>query len=401
MKRAYFLALALPALLFSPMAQADGLNPPGGGGALAAGNPTTIAGIVAGGGGVIKQIPGTYTIGSNYSTFAFGNNVQLSLSTDGTSANFAATLALINTSTTGGWGNALEVYNNIGGTYSLNTYINNAGIFYSTLNMVISGHYSAGANPGGHSGGGYAILQPNNYYQNMYACWADITGSCYQARNNSGAVGELSFSGQTHTGVFTVGIDAENSQFIWGATTITASGQVFTGDTFLARAAAANFRFGGADAAAPIAQTISFQNAAGMSNTAGVNTIFRASAGTGTGAGGTFQFQVAPPARPVSTQNAFAAALTIDAAGGVTIGTTEGNNTAKQLTSHPDQRQRRRARACRITADMLIGWRGANQMAALTAARYHSLIPVATGSPTTPTRSPAETSRSLCWASSG
>ena len=50
------------------------------------------------------------TIGSNYETLAFGNNVQLSLTTDGTSANFAATLALINTNPTGGWGKSLEVY---------------------------------------------------------------------------------------------------------------------------------------------------------------------------------------------------------------------------------------------------------------------------------------------------
>ena len=180
--------------------------------------------------------PGTVTTGSNIPALALGNNVQLSLTTDGTSSNFAATLALINTSTSGGWGNALEVYGNIGGTYSLNTYINNAGIFYSTLNMVISGHYSSGSGSGGHYGGGFSVLSPNNNYPNMYGCWADITGSCYQARNNTGAVGELSFSGQTHSGVFTIGLDAENSQFILGNTTITASGQVFTGDTFIARA---------------------------------------------------------------------------------------------------------------------------------------------------------------------
>ena len=206
------------------------------------------AGLLYGDGATLRSLPGTATIGSNYEALALGNNVQLSLTTDGTSSNFAATLALINTSTTGGWGNALEVYSNIGGTYSLNTYINNAGIFYSTLNMVISGHYSSGSGSGGHYGGGFSVLSPNNNYPNMYGCWADITGSCYQARNNTGAVGELSFSGQTHSGVFTIGLDAENSQFILGNTTISSSGQVFTGDTSISRIGAGQLAIGNASA---------------------------------------------------------------------------------------------------------------------------------------------------------
>jgi hypothetical protein len=314
----------LPLLLGADIALADSFTVPG---SLNLTIGTTgvsgTAGLLYGDGAMLRSLPGTVTIGSNYESLAFGNNVQLSLTTDGTSANYAATLALINTSTTGGWGNSLEVYSNLGGYLALSTYINNTGIYYSTLNMVISGHYSLGSNPGGHSGGGYSILSPNNYYPNMYACWADITGSCYQARNNAGTPGELSFSGQTHTGVFTIGLDAENSQFILGNTTITTSGQVFTGDTFIARAAAANIRFGGADAAAPVAQTISFQNVlAGTSNTAGVNTTFKASAGTGTGAGGSFLFQTALPGSSGTTQNAFATVLTIDGASGVTVAST-------------------------------------------------------------------------------
>ena len=282
------------------------------------------AGLLYGASALVQSLAATVTNGSGTSgtSLAFGNNVQLFLTTDGTVYN-AAVLTLANTSTTGGWNNLLEVYGNVGGTYSLNTYINNVGIYYSTLNMVVSGHYSLGAGTGGHYGGGFSILQPNNYYPNMYACWADITGSCYQARNNTGAVGELSFSGQNHGGVFTIGLDAENSQFILGNTTITGSGQVFTGDTFIARAAAANIRFGGADAAAPVAQTISFQNVlAGTSNTAGVNTIFKASAGTGTGVGGAFLFQTALPGSSGTTQNAFATMLTIDGASGVTVAST-------------------------------------------------------------------------------
>ena len=97
-------------------------------------------GLLYGASSLVQSLPGTVAIGSNYESLAFGNNVQLSLTTDGTSANYAATLALINTSTTGGWGNSLEVYSNLGGYLALSTYINNTGIYYSTLNMVISGH---------------------------------------------------------------------------------------------------------------------------------------------------------------------------------------------------------------------------------------------------------------------
>jgi hypothetical protein len=206
------------------------------------------AGLLYGDGATLRSLPGTVTIGSNYKSLAVGNNVQLSLTTDGTSANFAATLALINTNTSGGWGNALEVYSNLGGLYALETYINGVGIYYSRLNMVISGHVSPGAGSGGQYGGGYSILPSNANYQNMYDCWSDITGSCYTARTGTGAPGELSFSGQTHTGVFTIGLDAENSQFILGNTTITSSGQYFVGDTSISRLGAGQIAFGNASA---------------------------------------------------------------------------------------------------------------------------------------------------------
>jgi hypothetical protein len=311
----------LPLLLGADIALADSFTVPG---SLNLTVGTTgvsgTAGLLYGDGAMLRSLPGTVTIGSNYETLAVGNNVQLSLKTDGTSANYAATLALINTNPTAGWGNALEVYDNVG-SYSLNTYINGAGVFYSTLNMVISGHYSAGAGTGGHYGGGFSILPSNANYQNMYDCWADVVSSCYTARNATDAAGALSFSGQNAAGTFTIGLDAANTRVVFGATTITGSGQAFVGDTFVGRAAAANIRIGGADAAAPIAQTISFQNVlAGTTNTAGVNTVFQASAGTGTGAGGSFLFQTALPGASGTAQNAFTTALTIDGVNGVTVG---------------------------------------------------------------------------------
>ncbi len=76
-------------------------------------------------------------------------------------------------------------------------------------------------------------------------------------------------------------------------------------DTMLTRRAAANLRFGAADAAAPVAQTLSVQSVvAGTTNTAGANLTITGSQGTGTGAGGSIIFQVAPAGSSGTSQNA-------------------------------------------------------------------------------------------------
>jgi hypothetical protein len=83
-------------------------------------------------------------------------------------------------------------------------------------------------------------------------------------------------------------------------------------DLLLTRKAAANLRFGAADAAAPVAQTLSVQSVvAGTTNTAGANLTITGSQGTGTGAGGSIIFQVAPAGSSGTAQNALATALTI------------------------------------------------------------------------------------------
>jgi hypothetical protein len=84
-------------------------------------------------------------------------------------------------------------------------------------------------------------------------------------------------------------------------------------DTILARRAAANLALGAADAAAPVAQTLSVQSvAAGTSNTAGANFTIAGSQGTGTGAGGSIVFQVAPAGTTGTAQNALVTALRIN-----------------------------------------------------------------------------------------
>jgi hypothetical protein len=92
-------------------------------------------------------------------------------------------------------------------------------------------------------------------------------------------------------------------------------------DTILTRRGAANLRFGAADAAAPVAQTLSVQSVvAGTTNTAGANLTITGSQGTGTGAGGSIIFQVAPAGGSGTAQNALSTALTIANNRTVTIG---------------------------------------------------------------------------------
>lgn len=97
--------------------------------------------------------------------------------------------------------------------------------------------------------------------------------------------------------------------FSSGAPDVTAA------DTILTRRAAANLRLGAADAAAPVAQTLSVQSVvAGTTNTAGQNFTITGSQGTGSGAGGSIIFQVAPAGSSGTAQNALATALTITSA---------------------------------------------------------------------------------------
>ena len=93
-------------------------------------------------------------------------------------------------------------------------------------------------------------------------------------------------------------------------------------DLILGRRTAANLRLGAADAAAPVAQTLSVQSVvAGTTNTAGTNLTITGSQGTGTGAGGSLIFQVAPAGSSGSAQNALATAWQISGAGHFLAGT--------------------------------------------------------------------------------
>lgn len=117
-------------------------------------------------------------------------------------------------------------------------------------------------------------------------------------------------------------------------------------DLLLGRNAAASLRLGAADAAAPVAQTLGVQSVvAGTTNTAGANFTIKGSAGTGTGAGGSIIFQVAPAGSTGTAQNAFATALAIGTAdafsstgvmvspGVIQIASTSGDNKGIRISN--------------------------------------------------------------------
>lgn len=94
-----------------------------------------------------------------------------------------------------------------------------------------------------------------------------------------------------------------------------------TRDAFIQRVGPGSLRHGGPDSATAVAQTIGVQNVlAGTSNTAGANLTINGSQGTGTGAGGSIIFQVAPAGSTGSSQNTLSPALTINSAKLATFG---------------------------------------------------------------------------------
>lgn len=93
----------------------------------------------------------------------------------------------------------------------------------------------------------------------------------------------------------------------WTAAQTLASGTTlgWNSDTFIGRRAAAGLMFGAADAASPVAQTLSFQGARGGtdSNVAAVTATIQGSLGTGTGAAGLVSFKAGYAAASGTTQH--------------------------------------------------------------------------------------------------
>jgi hypothetical protein len=100
-------------------------------------------------------------------------------------------------------------------------------------------------------------------------------------------------------------------------------------DISLTRKGAANLRFGAADAAAPVAQTLSVQSvvAGATTNPAGADFTITGSQGLGSGAGGSIIFKVAPAGTAGNpAQNALQTALTINSLGVANFATSKTGN---------------------------------------------------------------------------
>lgn len=187
------------------------------------------------------------------------------------------------------------------------------------------------------------------------------------------ATGFFMSVGQLNTNGFESG---STSGFNWSSTTNPA----LTPDTYLTRKGAANLNLGAADAAAPVAQTLSVQSVvAGTSNTAGTNFTIAGSQGTGTGTGGSIIFQTAPAGTTGTSQNALATALTIDStqlstfggrissANGVNVGGTYGgqgtwlstNNVAADVNVLVGTGNNAGTLELGVSSDVLVGRRAA------------------------------------------
>jgi hypothetical protein len=153
----------------------------------------------------------------------------------------------------------------------------------------------------------------------------------------------------TTTGALTVtntigwagGFGADSNHLYSKSLALVNTATTYDSDTTITRKAAATYQLGAVDVASPVARTLTVQSVvAGTSNTAGVDWTLKASAGTGTGAGGKFVFQVAPAGSTGTAQNAYVTALSIDSGkavlavstGGLGYGTGAGG-AVTQITS--------------------------------------------------------------------
>lgn len=160
-------------------------------------------------------------------------------------------------------------------------------------------------------------LSANGTYLGVNA-GSTFSGDFLDFHKNGGSSVFLVDSGGnvTMSGNLSVGVIVALSSIQGTTITAGATNQInWNGRGILTSPSAGSVQLGGADAASPVAQTFSVQNVvAGTSNTAGVKTTVKASAGSGTGTGGAYEIDVAPAGTTGTSQNAFVAALTLDQA---------------------------------------------------------------------------------------
>lgn len=158
-----------------------------------------------------------------------------------------------------------------------------------------------------------------------------FTGNVIDLQVNGSSKFSVSNSAVTVTPDMSVGkLTASNFINAFGNIFVSSTSNIqFNADAILRRAAAANLALGAADAASPVAQTISVQNVvAGTSNTAGVDWTRNASIGTGTGAGGKHIWRVAGAGSSGTAQNSLATVLQLTPAASAATGLEITSNAA-------------------------------------------------------------------------
>ena len=239
------------------------------------------------------------------------DNTTITIST-GTISAAAQALTIGTTSISGGA--TTQVLFNLGGVISSDsglTYAGSSGILTaggiirtssagSPSNPSISvGNLTTGLNSASTTGIGLTVNGTNRFDYG-------ITNGAGYATINAGIT--IIQSGATsYLAVYGGNIELpSNVSLTWSSNT-GATGPV---DTLLSRGGVANVQFGAANAASPVAQTLSFQGGTGT-NTASVNTTIIGSLGTGTGTNGDIILQTGVKTTTGSTQATATTALTI------------------------------------------------------------------------------------------
>lgn len=172
------------------------------------------------------------------------------------------------------------------------------------------------------SGGTYLGVNAITGFAGNFLDFRINGGSTLLQADSSGELIVTAFQQFISVNGVTVGNSGANGFAI--SSTVFGSG---TADTFQTRAGAANWRYGQADTAAPVAQSISMQGVvAGTTNTSGANTTFNASQGTGTGTSGSFLFKTAAAGSTGTSQNALSTQLTIGPSSVTVAGTLSASN---------------------------------------------------------------------------
>jgi len=174
------------------------------------------------------------------------------------------------------------------------------------------------------SNSAFELINADNTNNNLASLWfRSATTAGYTAgisarftSRTGGGIGDLYFATRNTSGTLStrLGIVNGNTTIHGGNFLGFSSGEpiLTTADTFLTRANTATLQLGNIDATTLVPQILQVQSATpGALDTAGANFTIRGSRGTGTGAGGSIIFQVAPAGTTGTAQNALATALTI------------------------------------------------------------------------------------------